>query len=572
MAFLRPATPGFIVTLVATILLAIVSFCVPYFKSVYFLKASITVDNYSGSITFGTLGYCLELSNGTSCSKPSVGYEIDINSLVGNELPIDIPTVVVKWITYALVLHIVALALAAGSALFGLLAHVREMSMTCCSTCVSGFAATIALLAFIFDLVLFFVAKSRINDVGKAEMGNAIWLTLAAWVLLFFSGCFYTIGRCCVSKRRPRDNWDKRSNRNDPEEQHRLDAVKAEADRKALQKENGLPAFHETQPLTARVDGDQVYLDDDTPNVEPHKTGGSHATGYVPGAQGTRAVDDYYNSAANQSYPPQKQQPRRQGSASTYATSSGYTTGAPQTSSPPPMPGYAAAAVTAHNSPASHSQYQGSQYQHSQYSTDQYGAQPGQEYGHGAGGTTYQSHQQYPTAYSAYNDPFGQQQADPYGHQQAASYGQPQANPYVQQSSPYDQPQANLYAPQHQPERSYTLGGDGYGASSGYGANNAYGTGNGYGANSVPPLPDSSNLAYAGGYGGSQHTSPPASPLQMPSTSRSPPPAPLQPHMGYSVMNPTEGGAGGRPLSYDDAPPGYDQGPAQPAGQWGAKR
>ena len=76
MAIIRPATPGFIVTLVATILLAIVSFCVPYFKSVYFLKASISVDNYNGSITFGTLGYCLELSNGTSCSKPSVGYEI----------------------------------------------------------------------------------------------------------------------------------------------------------------------------------------------------------------------------------------------------------------------------------------------------------------------------------------------------------------------------------------------------------------------------------------------------------------------------------------------------------------
>ena len=84
-------------------------------------------------------------------------YYPDINSLVGNKLPIEIPTVVVKWITYALVLHIVALALAAGSALFGLLAHVREMSMTCCSTCVSGFAAAIALLAFIFDLVLAFI-------------------------------------------------------------------------------------------------------------------------------------------------------------------------------------------------------------------------------------------------------------------------------------------------------------------------------------------------------------------------------------------------------------------------------
>lgn len=76
MGFLRPATPGFIVTLVATILLAVVSFCVPYFKSIYFLKAVISVSGLRGNITFGTLGYCLELTNGTTCSKPSIGYQL----------------------------------------------------------------------------------------------------------------------------------------------------------------------------------------------------------------------------------------------------------------------------------------------------------------------------------------------------------------------------------------------------------------------------------------------------------------------------------------------------------------
>ena len=76
MGFIRPATPGFLVTLAAAILLAIVSFCVPYIKSVYFLKATITTGGNSGTITFGTLGYCLELSNGTLCSTPAVGYEL----------------------------------------------------------------------------------------------------------------------------------------------------------------------------------------------------------------------------------------------------------------------------------------------------------------------------------------------------------------------------------------------------------------------------------------------------------------------------------------------------------------
>src|SRR5882762_4050235 len=103
----------------------------------------------------------------------------DINALLGNDTKIQLPNVVVKWITYCLVLHIVALALAAGSAVFGLLAHIREMSMTCCSTCVSGFAAAVAMIAFIFDLALFFLTKARINSAGgNAAFGNAIWLTV----------------------------------------------------------------------------------------------------------------------------------------------------------------------------------------------------------------------------------------------------------------------------------------------------------------------------------------------------------------------------------------------------------
>jgi len=176
MSFIRPATPGFLVTLVATILLAIVCFSVPYVKSVFFLRASLAVEGLSGNITFGTLGYCLHLSNGTTCTKPHLGYELgtilvvlqlhwhsssfaDINQLVGNNTNINIPQVVVKWVTYALVLHIIALCFAAGSAIFGILAHLSELAGSCLSTCISGFGASVTLLAFIFDLVFFFLAK-----------------------------------------------------------------------------------------------------------------------------------------------------------------------------------------------------------------------------------------------------------------------------------------------------------------------------------------------------------------------------------------------------------------------------
>lgn len=75
MSLLRPATPGFVVTLTATILLAVVVFCVPYFKSIFFLKAAFTQGDISGYITLGTLGYCFNDGSNTTCSKPSVGYE-----------------------------------------------------------------------------------------------------------------------------------------------------------------------------------------------------------------------------------------------------------------------------------------------------------------------------------------------------------------------------------------------------------------------------------------------------------------------------------------------------------------
>ncbi|KAK1235097.1 hypothetical protein PQX77_001693 [Marasmius sp. AFHP31] len=516
MGCIRPATPGFIATLTATILLAIVSFCVPYFKSVYFLKAATSIGGQNATITFGTLGYCLDLNGNVTCSKPSVGYELDINSLVGNNTRFDIPEVAVKWLTYALVLHIVALAFSAGSALFGLLAHVREMSMMCCSTCVSGFAAVAAMLAFIFDLALFFIAKSRINAVGSASIGNAIWLTLAAWLLLFFSGCFYTIGRCCISKRKPRNDWDKHkdteygqgpggssTSRDMYADQMRMDAIKAENDRKTKQKEVGLPAFHESQPLTARVDGDTVYTDDyrDSAPASPttarknSNTGGYAGGGYMQQPASNRAVDEYYHptdtvaAAAATSYPPQ---PRRQGSSHSYATSN-YPASSQHVASPPPMPNnqYLAAGQTA-------------------------GA--GRDYGHTAGGSAYYSaHEQQPTSYSQY-DPYAGQ-ADP--------YARPSPQAYNSYATSYYTPAAT---PGAGPDRSYTLGGDGYGQ------------------NSVPPLQERS-----------------------PSVPTIPDHPTTAGYVPYSTGSPAPSmpKATSQSPQYDDSPPGYDPGTGSVQGAWG---
>jgi hypothetical protein len=454
---------------------------------------------------------------------------LDINGLVGNSLPVQIPQVVVKWITYLLFLHVVALAAAAGSALFGLLAHVREMSMTCCSVCFSGFAAVVTLIAFIFDIVLFFVAKARINAIGSAQIGNAIWLTLAAWLLLFFSGCFFTLGRCCMRGRPShsggggRDWFGRRdasagSPHKNYADEMRLDAVKAEADRKARQKqgEGGLPAFYETQPLTGHVEGDRVYLEgehnqskSDLPSPSPARQQSTNFKGgYSPGPTGTRTVDDYYrNSPASTGYPPQRAVHRQQSEHSAYSvptTTASPTTGyaqpsgygqynnVPMSTSPPP-PNNQLLGTPGHQS----------------YS-DPYG----REYGHTAGGTSCKysgscyficltnsspdhtaiSHDQGPSSYA-------QPMSDPY-----AAYKPHQSQPHLSQSpyhpdpymptftshTPLAQISTDYYRPtstvspppiqQPQPlhgDRSYTLGGDGYGTG-----------GDGYGDNQLPPLPE----------------------------------------------------------------------------------
>ncbi|KAG6873845.1 hypothetical protein C0995_010457 [Termitomyces sp. Mi166 len=557
MGLIRPATPGFLVTLVATVLLAVVSFCVPYFRSVYFLKANISVAGHNGTITFGTLGYCLELSNGTNCSNPSVGYNLDINSLVGNDLPVEIPQVVVKWLTYCLVLHIVALGLAAVSALFGLLAHVREMSMTCCSTCISGFAAAVALLAFIFDIAIFFAARARINSVGSAELGNATWLTLAAWILLFFSGCFFTIGRCCISKRGPRrnkDNWDKVESvpGPNPSEVMRLDAVKAEADRKARQNklEGGLPAFHEVQPLTGHIDGDKVYVDNPSRPDNSASHGGRPAQGgisggYVQKPPGTRAVDEYYSpTQARSEYAPSAYPP------------------APQNNYGPT--GYAPSAAHRQTSSHGRSQYSHSTYAPSTYTpssppaTNQHAAtnepqysdpyyNTGAQYGHAAGGSSYHtaaaSHERQGTNYTSYN---------PYETQQPATYNSNYNNysaapaplaptSYAPDPSDYYQAQPG---PSHQNERSYTLGGTTY-------------SNNGYGASSVPPLPEHETPYFPA----QSTTSPPLINTNV---------AYVSPPQNISAQGPQEQNSL-HVRNDDEAPPTYEAGTSGIQGAWGKR-
>ncbi|PWZ01443.1 pali-domain-containing protein [Testicularia cyperi] len=256
---IRPATPGTLLVLVAAILLGLVTISTPIIKSIYFLEATVGGSgSQSGQVaTFGALGYCI----GSQCSNTTLGYEFNPNELLGiNVISGQYTTPIIKALTYTLILHPIALGFAAVAVLLGLISHCRELSTNCFGTFITSIGAFITLVAFGLDLALFVIAKKRIDSVNgaSAQLGMAIWMTLAAWILMFLAGCAFSCGICSRRKRnRVKDsNLDQYGARpaapmgDRYAEQMRMDALDAEADRKRRQntwgkREGELPKFAE---------------------------------------------------------------------------------------------------------------------------------------------------------------------------------------------------------------------------------------------------------------------------------------------------------------------------------------
>ncbi|GAA5889950.1 hypothetical protein JCM8208_001177 [Rhodotorula glutinis] len=285
----RPATPGTIVVFAATVLLVLVSVSTPLLKTFYFLDATISSGSIKGTVKLGTFGYCV----GNKCTSAKLGYQLDVASLLGiNGKLGDLSDSVLKWATYCLVLHPVAAVLGAISVVFGLLAHMHNFAGTMLSTCFASFAGTVTLLAFIFDMVVFIIAKQRIDSSsvgGQATLGNAIWMTLAALILFLISGFFFGCGTCSTRRNR-REQKQSDMYRPMPDENYgsklRADAVKAEYARK--EDAANLPNFPEHVPLTAthHVDYDDTYASYPPQQQQQHQQYASHGDLSSVGASG----------------------------------------------------------------------------------------------------------------------------------------------------------------------------------------------------------------------------------------------------------------------------------------------
>jgi len=200
---------------VAAVLLGLVAFDVPYFKSIYFLRidlsgaaaSTVAANQTTPFVDLGVLGYCTDLQNGLGlqCSPAKIGYSLsEASKYINGTLPSILSNgvnVAAAALTKALVLHIVALVVALVAFGFALLALLGiPFIAECCADCFSGFAGATGLTVFIFDLAFFFIIKKRVNEetgASSAVMGNAIWLTVIAMLLLFVTPILFLIGRCC---------------------------------------------------------------------------------------------------------------------------------------------------------------------------------------------------------------------------------------------------------------------------------------------------------------------------------------------------------------------------------------
>lgn len=198
----------------ATVLLGLVAFDVPYFKSVYFLRidlgngtaSAVAANQTNPFVDLGALGFCTDLKDGRGlqCSPAQIGYSLsEAGKFINGTLPPALTAgvnAVASSLTKVLVLHIVAFGISLISFAFALLAFFGAPIADCCSSCFCGFAGSAAFAVFVFDIAFFEIIKKRVTEEsnsGGAIMGNALYITLIAWLLLFITPILFLIGRCC---------------------------------------------------------------------------------------------------------------------------------------------------------------------------------------------------------------------------------------------------------------------------------------------------------------------------------------------------------------------------------------
>ncbi|WWC67356.1 uncharacterized protein I206_101264 [Kwoniella pini CBS 10737] len=172
-------------------LLLVSSLSAPVFRQISFLD----IQTGNQKLAFGVFGYCTNVNgNGNhGCSSRQLGY--DIASISGEVSSFTYVNDNLEHITKALILHPIATGLTFISFIIALFSDRLGFIF---AALIAFLAFLISLTAMIIDFVMFGIIKHEINNnttTAEAKFENAIWLTLAAVIILFFSTfvvCFET--------------------------------------------------------------------------------------------------------------------------------------------------------------------------------------------------------------------------------------------------------------------------------------------------------------------------------------------------------------------------------------------
>jgi len=182
-----PAIPGLFLCLAALALLLIATLSVPIWDSISFLNVHIPGQD---TLKFGVFGY--------TGSHARLGYQLS-PAVLGLSVG-QLNTATIRNLTYALILNPIAAGLSGVAVLFGICGAANSRVGTIFMTLASALACLATLIAFIIDMVLFGIARTRIRDAAPsgstAQYGNANWLVLGALIALLLSVCAGACGSC----------------------------------------------------------------------------------------------------------------------------------------------------------------------------------------------------------------------------------------------------------------------------------------------------------------------------------------------------------------------------------------
>lgn len=190
----RGALFGSFLLFAAFALLLVATISSPVFRQISFLD----VYQNGQRTSFGVFGYCV----GGNCSPRSLGYDIPgiTQNLGGQNWTND----ALIRLTRALILHPIACGLAF---IAFVIAIFSDRIGYLFSSLITFLAFLVSLVAMAIDFGLFTVVRNHINETNNTNIssnfGNAIWLTLAATVILFFA-TFVVCFSCCTARRKER--------------------------------------------------------------------------------------------------------------------------------------------------------------------------------------------------------------------------------------------------------------------------------------------------------------------------------------------------------------------------------